>query len=126
MPYLVGCGAIFNGSSSRVPVDSEPQGVEVWVDDLSVGVTPLHVELANGEEHVVVFKRPGKSDQVVRVGKRLSGTYVVLDILFTGIVGIVVDAATGSWYTPDASDISVLEPRERAAAPAAATTGAKP
>jgi hypothetical protein len=125
--FLAGCGVIFNGTSTSVPVDSDPQGVEVWVDEARAGVTPLHVRLDHGSDHKVVFKRRGHPDQVVHVQRKLDGGYVALDVLFTGLVGIVIDAATGGWYTPDPASINVLGPEvaTAAAGPADAATTAK-
>ncbi len=124
--FLAGCGVMFNGTATSVPVDSDPQGVEVWVDDARAGVTPLHVKLDNSSEHTVVFKRPGLPDQAVRVQRKANGGYIFLDVLFTGLIGIVIDAATGGWYSPDPAAINVLSPDAANATNAAAPPTAPP
>jgi len=96
-----GCGAIFNGTSSSIPVTSNPSGAEVWVDGELVGRTPTQIRVSNDEDHAITFRIAGGEDQTVQVRRRMQAGYVVLDLFFAFPLGLVVDAATGSWYAPD-------------------------
>jgi hypothetical protein len=80
-----GCGAILNSSTVTV---NGPQGTEV--DGASVPAT---------------VNQKGSHQVVMPDGRRCvltsdaAAKYIILDILFTGLIGIVVDAATGDWKT---------------------------
>ena len=117
VPFLGACGVLMNGTSTRIPVDSEPQGAEVWLDGVRAGVTPLHIQVANGAEHTIVFKRPGEEDQTVRLDRQLQGGTLAADIFLTGFIGVVVDAATGGWYTATPVSVSIQSRRLVAAGP---------
>jgi hypothetical protein len=53
-----------------------------------------------------MFRRVGYQDTSVEIGRQVSGTYIVLDVLF-GLLPVIVDAATGSWYVLDTSNVNV-------------------
>lgn len=113
---LPGCGLLFSGSQSSIPVESNPSSAEVWLDGVLVGRTPTEVQVDSGEHHVLTFRRDGYPDQTVRLESKLNGGYVLLDILFTGLVGVVVDAATGGWYVNGPDSVHVdLQAAQRSA-----------
>lgn len=63
-----GCATLFNGTSQRIQVISEPPGVEVFVDDEPAGTTPTEV--------VVNRRRAEPQTRVVdRSGTRNTGGY---------------------------------------------------
>lgn len=103
---LAGCGALFNGGPANVTMQSNPAGAEVWIDGTNRGVTPVTLEMAKNRDHTVTFRRAGYQDTSVEIRRKLSGTYLVLDIL-GGLLPVIVDAATGSWYVLDTSNVNV-------------------
>ena len=96
-PVALGCGALFNGGPAKVTFTSAPEQAEVWIDGTRRGTTPVILDLAKNQDYTVMFKKPGHGDQVVALTKKVSGGYVVLDVL-GGLIPVVIDAATGSWY----------------------------
>lgn len=103
---LSACGALFNGGPANVTVNSNPAGAEVWVDGTNRGVTPATLQLSKGQNHTVTLRRPGYQETTVMLNRKLSTTYLILDVL-GGLVPIIVDAATGSWYVLDTDDVNV-------------------
>lgn len=97
MLLLGGCGALFNGGPATVNFTSTPVGAEVIVNGTPRGVTPVMLPLAKNQNHIVLFKMAGHSDFGVALDRQVSAGYVVLDVL-GGLLPVVIDAATGSWY----------------------------
>jgi hypothetical protein len=103
---LTACGAILNGGPANVPMSTNPPGAEIWIDGTNRGMTPATLSLAKNRPYTVTFRRGGFQDTSVEIGRRVSGGYVVLDVLF-GLLPVIVDAATGSWYVLDTSNVNV-------------------
>ena len=96
------CAALFNGSRGKVHVNSNPSGAEVYVDGMHHGRTPATLKLDSKKSHVVTLKSGGKEESYT-LDNKLGAGWIILDVL-GGILPVVIDAATGSWYT--------LQPRE--------------
>ena len=92
-----GCGALFNSGPARVNFTSTPDNAEVWIDGVRRGTTPVFLELEKKKDHTVTFKKAGYQDMTNPLPRSIKGVYVVFDVL-GGLLPVVVDAATGSWY----------------------------
>lgn len=103
---LSACGALFNGGPQNVLVSSNPAGAEVWVDGTNRGITPATLQLSKDQNHTITLRRSGYAEQTVTINRRLSTTYLILDIL-GGLVPVIVDAATGSWYVLETDNVNV-------------------
>jgi hypothetical protein len=103
---LSACGAVLNGGPANVPMSTNPPGAEIWIDGVNRGITPATLSLAKNRPYTVTFRRAGSQDTSVEIGRKVSGGYVVLDVLF-GLLPVIVDAATGSWYVLDTSNVNV-------------------
>lgn len=115
-----GCAALFNGKTTPVQMNSNPAGAEVLVDGTRVGTTPMSVDLSTAESHTVTFRIVGMTPVTCLLNRKVGVAWVVLDVL-GGLVPIVIDAATGSWYELDKNvcngtlgggdlDVSTLDP----------------
>ncbi|MDT8324946.1 MAG: PEGA domain-containing protein [Bacteroidota bacterium] len=113
---LAGCAAIFKGSSEEVELTSDPQGAKIYLNNQYVGITPTYMNLKSGRTYHFEFRKDGYKTRPVYLGNSVGAGWVILDILFGGIIGIVVDAATGSWYELDDSVVfAPLEPGSESA-----------
>ena len=93
-----GCGAIFKGSSADVRLDASPSGVSVKNGDTGASVgLPTTLRVERKGHHVLVFEKDGYTPRKVELDRSLSAGILVLDIL-GGLIPVVVDAATGSWF----------------------------
>lgn len=106
MFVVAGCGALFNSGPAQVTFNSSPAGATVWVDGSPRGNTPVVLHLDKNTSHTVVFKMDGYQDVARSLSKKVSAGYVVLDVL-GGLIPVIIDAATGSWYTLSTNSINV-------------------
>jgi hypothetical protein len=109
--FLPGCGVIFGGSNQNVSLDSSPNHstVEFKQSGRSL-VTPSEVSLPRKGNYVITFSREGYESHQVEISRHLRAGILVLDIL-VGLVGVIVDAATGAWYRlePKRVDVTLVK-----------------
>jgi len=117
---LSGCGAMFQGSNQTVDIQSTPSGAK-FTGSPGIGeyTTPASVKLSRKNSYDVTFTKEGYKSATAHIGATANFGYILLDVLFTGLVGVVVDAATGSWNslspetiiaTLEKEDISLIGP----------------
>lgn len=118
-----GCAAILGTKQKNFDLNSNPPGADVYLNGNRLGSTPLKVKLSNQATHTFVFRRQGYQEATCTLNRGTGAGWVVLDVL-TGLVPIVIDAATGSWsQTKGNGCLQSLEPGgAAAAAPAPAAT----
>ena len=98
---LVGaCGTLFNSKTSPVQMNSNPVGAEVLVNGNRMGTTPMSIDLSIKSEHTVVFRMAGRDEVTCIINRKVGAGWVILDVL-GGLVPVIIDAATGSWYELD-------------------------
>jgi hypothetical protein len=108
----VGCGAMFNNSTTLVRVNVAPTGARVYVDGLYVAQAPGEVDLTNSESHSIELDANGYERQGTRIESQTSAGYVVLDcvllvfFIVPGIIALVVDGSTGDWKVLDTDHIT--------------------
>ena len=103
-----GCASLVSGGSTRpVPVDSDPQGAEVYVNDDFRGKTPLTLNLARRERHRVRVVHPDREpyDREVKPG---FNPWFLGNIAFGGLIGAGIDLLSGAVLTPKPGRIRVF------------------
>jgi hypothetical protein len=99
---LAGCGAIFNSGTAQVTVTTNAPGGQIFVDGQPTGMTaPGVVSVNNHKDHVIGVQMPDGSMGTCSLTSSVGVGYVVLDVVFTALLGVIVDAATGSWKSVD-------------------------
>ncbi len=93
---LAGCATIFAAKNSSVAMQTNPSGAEIWIDGNRMGVTPMSLELSNKKSYVITFKKHGQ-EATATLNNGVGAGWVILDVL-GGLVPVIIDAATGSWY----------------------------
>lgn len=93
---LNGCATIFSGSSSEIALESEPTKAKVLLNGSNMGKTPLKLKLKKGKEYIIEFVKEGYENKSLNMSYSLGAGWLILDIL-SGLIGIIVDAATGNW-----------------------------
>lgn len=88
MAMSLGCGTILNSSTATV---TPPPGA-------TVAGSPGPVVLSQQRSHEVIYPDGRRCILESRVG----AGYVIADIVFFFLVGVVIDAATGNWKSLDA------------------------
>jgi len=112
MVLLTSCATLFASKSKGIPLVSEPQGAEVYLDGNRVGITPMNVSIDNGKSQVVTFKKAGYKDVTCQLTAKTGAGWVILDIL-GGLVPIIIDAATGDWKQVKESSCTLTLPPDR-------------
>jgi hypothetical protein len=103
---LTSCALIFKGETQDVPVASMPEGAEVYIDGVYQGTTPLQVNLRSDSTYIVTL-RLDDQERVVTLRNEVGTLWVVLDVL-SGLVPLIIDAATGAWYELQPGQVNVV------------------
>lgn len=101
----LGCAAIFNGSTDSVTITSQPQGARVRVNGAPHGRTPVELVLPVGSTYYISVGLAGYEEVSRTVSSSVGGGWVVLDVILTGLLGVLIDAATGAWEGLDADHL---------------------
>ncbi|MBN2227277.1 MAG: hypothetical protein JW763_07910 [candidate division Zixibacteria bacterium] len=110
---LTGCGTLFNGSLEAVKVDANPYNTKVTTQPESGDhKTPTILRLERKNSYLLTFSRNGYESKQVLITRKADVGIVILDVLFTGLIGVIVDATTGAWYNLDPTFISVTLDRK--------------
>jgi len=104
---LSGCAAIFKGNSSKVDTNSTPKGAQVYVDGNLMGETPIRLKLESKRTYAIEFRMEGYKSKTFNITNHVGAGWIILDVL-AGLVGVIVDAATGAWYELDQKNINVI------------------
>jgi hypothetical protein len=96
---LAGCGTVLHGSRQDIFVQSSVPGATVQSSPTSVSVAaPGALSLERKNNYVLTFTAPGYAPATVNVTNSIGVGTVIADVLLTGLVGVLVDGLTGSWY----------------------------
>lgn len=105
--FVTGCATVFKGANEKVTVESSPPRADVYVNGLFMGKTPLQLNLAVKKSYAIEFRAVGYQPRVYHINNRVGAGWVILDVLL-GLVPVIVDAATGSWYHLDQQHIDAV------------------
>lgn len=97
---LGACATVTRGTTNSITVNSEPAGaLAVTSTGLTCPSTPCTWDVNRKQEFIVSFSKEGYEDQQIPVATRLAGEGVAGfagNVLIGGLVGMGVDAVTGS------------------------------
>ncbi len=105
-----GCGAILNGSTKSIQINASPSGTKLTTQPPTGEFTaPTTLSLERKNSYVLNFSKEGYSSASVQIQKKAQFGIILLDVLFTGLIGVVVDATTGAWnnLTPDQVSVTL-------------------
>ncbi len=93
-----GCCSIVSGTSQNVSFNSTPAGATVRVNGMPTGQTPVTLPLKRGSANSVTIEKEGFEPYGVALSRGMNG-WVFGNILFGGLIGLVVDVANGAIYS---------------------------
>jgi hypothetical protein len=105
--FLTSCALIFKGTKQEVNFGSDPQRADVYVNGAKLGETPFAIELVTKNTYTIEFRKEGYESKTVLINNKIGAGWVILDILL-GLVPVVVDAATGAWYSLDQKNVNAI------------------
>ena len=91
------------GTSTDVAISSDPSEAQIEINGTDRGETPTTLSLDSDRAHTVEINLEGYESETVQLRKTTSG-WLAGNILFGGIPGLVIDAATGGMH--------VLKPKQ--------------
>jgi hypothetical protein len=97
------CATIVSGSRQEFNITSNPSQANVYVNGNSIGKTPIVTKLERKDKNQVVkITLDGYKDTEIKLTRKTNG-WVWGNILFGGLIGLIVDASDGAMYklTPD-------------------------
>jgi len=122
MFVLSGCASIAHGPRENVFLDSNPTNATVLITgkkNAINAVTPATVSLKRNSSYTVQFSKEGYLPVTHQISQSMDG-WTLGNFLFGGIIGIGVDAITGSMWQLSPSQIianlSKEEPPQQTAA----------
>jgi hypothetical protein len=93
---LTSCATIFSGTSEKISFTSEPAGAKVFYKGLEKCTTPCVTQFNKSLSSVdVEYRHPNFPSKSVNLPREFNAT-TILNVLVGGIIGIGIDAATGS------------------------------
>jgi hypothetical protein len=106
------CATVFKGNHSRVGFTSAPRGAKVYVNGAYMGDTPIRLKLESRHDYTVEFVKDGYKTKAFHLTNHIGPGWVVLDVIL-GLVPVLVDAVTGSWYDLDQKHLNAVLERQR-------------
>ena len=120
---LGGCATVTRGTTNQIQIDSEPAGALAQTSLNHTCTTPCTIQVSRKDEFAVTFSKPGYQNARVDVKTQIAGAGAAGfagNVLIGGVVGMGVDAATGSTYEHVPNPVrAVLQPERPAAPPPA-------
>ncbi len=104
---LTSCATVFSGNTDKVRISSSPSGADVYIDGLPVGKTPVAVNLDKGDSYHVAVQMDGYETAYATIASKVGAGWVILDIL-GGLIPVVIDILTDSWYSLSPSRINLI------------------
>ena len=93
-----GCGTIVHGNDQKIHVTSAPSGAEVLYEGAVRGITPTDVAIKRRPlKNVLTLRKEGYEEAQLVVKNGVSLWALLGNIVFGGVPGWVIDAATGSF-----------------------------
>lgn len=112
---VMSCASIIHGKSQDIFISSQPKGAKISVDDKDYGLTPktlglprmgrMDGEPSSKKEYKITITLDGYMPYETILQRKVDGWFFG-NLLVGGIIGIVVDAVTGSMYKLTPNQIS--------------------
>ena len=118
---LSGCASIFNGSTQKIVIQTEPRTAEIQLSTsegqvIASGMGSLTYEVKRsrgyfkGANYILTISAPGYQSQHIDLQSRLSGWYLGGNIFSGGLIGwLVIDPISGGMWVIDASNAQDTE-----------------
>ena len=107
---LRACGTILHGPRQLIDVQSSPASAKVETSPQSgTYTTPASLDLERKNSYVLTFTAPGYNPATFNLHNGIGTGTVIADVLLTGLIGVVVDGITGSWYglEPESANVTL-------------------
>jgi len=107
LSLISGCATVVKGTTQTIPVNSDPTGAQVVVNNNVLGTTPTEIKLKRKKDHQVVVRKEGYNSVTMPILKSVGGA-VWGNVLAGGLIGWGVDATSGAQYNLSPETIFVV------------------
>jgi hypothetical protein len=94
---LASCATIIHGTRQDISFSSTPSGAKVFINEVDKGSTPTIVNLERKNNYAVKIQLDGYLPFETNIVKKVDG-WIAGNIVFGGLIGLIVDAASGGMY----------------------------
>ncbi|MFZ5802033.1 MAG: PEGA domain-containing protein [Candidatus Omnitrophota bacterium] len=101
-----GCATIVDGKTQDVMIRSTPAGATVTIDEIAMGTTPMVANLVRKKRHSIFLTKAGYQD-VSQATTRGFNWWYLGNLIFGGIIGLIVDPCTGAIFKVEPDEINV-------------------
>lgn len=91
------CGTIMHGTTQEIGISSNPSSAKVTLNGQSYGTTPIILDLKRAKTYMVKIELAGYHTYETTLTREISG-WVWGNIVFGGLIGLVIDASAGGMY----------------------------
>lgn len=91
------CATIISGARQNVEISSEPGSATVYINEIEIGNTPVQKNLRRNQDYQLVLKLDGYETYETKLVRKFNAWYIG-NIVFGGLIGLIVDPATGAIY----------------------------
>ena len=106
LSFHAGCASIVDGRTQDVMIRSEPPQAAVIVDGAKIGRTPMIASLRRKQRHTIEIRKEDYESQTRATTKGFNWWYVG-NLIFGGVIGLIVDPITGAMFEVNPDHISV-------------------
>lgn len=106
---LTSCAAILSGGNQQaIDIASEPEGVKVYANGMPIGTTPTRYLADKRKNLSLEFKKEGFENASAIITSSVGAGWIVADVVCALFLGVIIDAATGSWLSLDQDFVKVV------------------
>jgi hypothetical protein len=105
-----GCATITRGTTDQLAVESDPAGAQVTLSNGQKGITPASFTLPRKDPLTVTLRKDGYQEVTVKVNPEIGGggaAGLAGNVLIGGVVGAIIDPASGAIYDLKPNPVSV-------------------
>lgn len=104
---MTGCASIVNGVRQDVGVSSSPAGALAQSNYGLSCLTPCILSLPRRNSHTILIQKQGYEDGSASIASSPSG-WLWGDLVFGGLIGLVIDFASGGAYKLKPESVNVI------------------
>jgi len=105
--HFASCATLFKGTTQEVNFNSSPQKARVLVNGSDMGETPVSLKLESNKNYTIEFRAEGYKPRAYSITNHVGAGWIIFDV-FAGLVGVIIDAATGAWYSLDQKNVDAI------------------
>jgi len=105
--YLTSCATLFKGTSEEVNFKTSHDPAEIWINGQNMGQTPMSIKLESKKTYTIEFKKEDYKTVTKTITNHVGAGWIILDVL-GGLIPVIVDAATGAWYSFDQKNVNAI------------------